>query len=271
MSILPGTELTKIKLIKEKENTATFIIEPLQPGYGMTLGNALRRILLTSLPGSAITWVKIAGCTHEFSTLPGVKEDIVDIILNLKGLKVKLNSATPEQIKLVKKGPAKVTANDFAKNPLVKIANPLYHLATLDKKGKIEIIANIENGRGYVTVEQYQNKKLPLGTIVLDSIFTPIKKVHYEVEHTRVGGMTNFDKLIINLATDGTIDPEEAIETAAKILVEHFQIIAEINKEKKIPTYAKKITKITKKSKKVKKIIKTKKISKKKAAKKSKK
>lgn len=267
MYTLPGTELTNIKQVDEKDNTCSFVIEPLLPGYGMTIGNALRRVLLTSLPGSAITWVKIAGTTHEFSTIPGVKEDIVDIVLNLKGIKVKLLSGDEAVIKLSAKGPGVVTAKDFAKNAQVEIAEPEYHIATLDKNGKLNIEATIKNGRGYVTVEQRKDEKLPLGTIAVDSIFTPIKKVHYNVENTRVGGMTNYDKLTINLTTDGTINPEQAINTAAKILVEHFEIVKGILPEKKsekiaekkvkskvkkesIDKKAKKTTKITKKAKK---------------------
>lgn len=247
MFTLPGTELVNIKYTKIKDNTAIFSIEPLLPGYGMTIGNALRRVLLTSLPGAAITWVKIADTTHEFSTLPGVKEDVVDIILNLKTLKVKLIGDEPAVIKLSQKGPGKVTAADFNKNAQVEIANPKYQIATLDKNGKLELEANIENGRGYVTAEQHKDEKLPLGIIEIDSIFTPIKKVHYSVEHTRVGGITNYDKLIIELTTDGTIDPEQAIHTAAQILTDHFQIIADIKPKKKEKKEKKIIKKVSKK------------------------
>ncbi len=246
MFTLPGTELVNIKKINEKENTSTFIIEPLLPGYGMTIGNSLRRVLLSSLPGSAITWVKIAGTTHEFSSIPGVKEDIVDIILNLKGLKVKLLSEEEAVLKLNAKGPGVVTAKDFSKNAQVEIPDSKYHIATLDKNGKLNIEATIKNGRGYVTVEQRKDEKLPLGTIAIDSIFTPIKKVHYEVDNTRVGGMTNYDKLTINLTTDGTINPDQAMHTAAKILTEHFDIVKAVFTDKKATPNTTKKTKVKK-------------------------
>lgn len=225
MLTLSETQLMKIKQTNKDTTSAAFEIEPLMPGYGMTIGNALRRVLLTSLPGSAPTWVKIAGTTHEFSTLPGMRENVVELMLNLKGLKVKLYGDEPAILKLKKTGPGTVCAGDFAKNASVEIADPKYHIATLDKKGKLELELNIASGRGYETVEQRTDEKLPLGTVAIDSIFSPIKKVNYEIANTRVGGMTNYDKLIIDLTTDGTIDPENAMHTATKILLEHFDII----------------------------------------------
>jgi len=254
MFTLPGTELTKIVKTKSDNNTTTFIVEPLLPGYGMTVGNALRRVLLTSLPGAAPTWVKISGTTHEFSTIPGVKEDVVDIILNLKGLKVKLLTEEPAVLKLSKKGPGKVTAADFSKNADIEIADPDYEIATLDKNGKLEIEVNIESGRGYVAVDDRKEVKLPLGVISIDSIFTPIKKVHYQVDNTRVGGMTNYDKLTVDITTDGTIDPTEALVTAAKILTEHFKIITDIEEDKKTSAPKKATKKVTTKKKTTKKV-----------------
>lgn len=225
MFILPETELVKINKNKDEKDQATFVIEPLLPGYGMTLGNALRRVLLSSLSGDAITSVKIEGANHEFSTIKGIKEDIVELIINLKGVRVILHGNEAVLLKLSKKGPGVAKAGDFVKNSQVEIIDPEFKIATLDKNTKFEMEVKIEHGRGYVPTEKRGEEKLPLGTIAIDSIFTPIKKIHYEVEHTRVGGMTNFDKLTISIATDGTITPDESLEKATKIILDHFNII----------------------------------------------
>ena len=223
--ILPETNLLQIKTMEKLGNTGTFVIEPLSPGYGVTLANAMRRVLLSSLEGAAITSVKIEGATHEFTTVPGVKEDVVEIILNLKTLRFKLFQDEPVILKLDVKGPKSVTAADFAANSACEVVNKDVFLATVDKSGKLSMEITVEKGRGYVPVERRVEEKMPLGMIAVDSIFTPVKKVHYEVENTRVGGMTNFDKITLEVATDGSIDPEDALNRATGILVEHFSII----------------------------------------------
>jgi len=224
--LLPETELVQVKELSRDGMAASFSIEPLAPGYGVTLANSLRRVLLASLPGAAVTSVRIDGVTHEFSTLAGVTEDAVEIILNLKGLRLKQMVDGPVTLMLDKKGPGPVTAADFKKNPDVEIMNPDLVLAHLDAKGRLSMEIVCEKGRGYVTTEMRRDEKLPLGTIMIDSIFTPIKKVHYAVENTRVGRMTNFDKILLDITTDGTIDPEAALQQASQILIDHFSILA---------------------------------------------
>jgi len=222
---LPETSLIQIKTIEKVENKGVFIIEPLSPGYGVTIGNTLRRILLSSLAGSAVTAVKISGVNHQFSTIPGVQEDVVSMILNLKTLRFKFNSEEPVILKMAVKGPKTVTAADFNINPACEIVNKEVVIATLSKSAKLEMEITVAMGRGYVPVERRKDEKLPIGTIAIDSIFTPVKKVHYEVENTRVGGMVNFDKLTMEITTDGSIDPEEGLKVASKILVEHFGLV----------------------------------------------
>lgn len=247
MQTLHEIDLAKIKKISENVNETTFIIEPLVPGYGMTLGTALRRVLLSSLGGAAISSVKINGASHEFSTLPDVKEDVVEIILNLKGLRIKSFTDEPVKLKLNKKGPGKITANDFDKNSQVEIIDKNFYIATLDKNGKISMEVTVERGRGYVPIERKKDEKLPLGTISIDSIFTPIRKAHYTVESTRVGGMTNFDKLTITITTDGTISAEEAFAASCRILIEYFNLLNNSIEPKKNKTIVQKKPKSTKK------------------------
>lgn len=226
MYILPDTERMTITETPISERISSFVLEPLAPGYGMTIGHSLRRVLLTSLEGAAVSYVKITGADHEFTTLKGMKEDIVELILNLKSLRVRSESSEPVVIHLDKKGPGVVTASDFTPNSDITISDPDHHLATLDKNGKLVMDVTIDRGRGYVPTERKMSgDKLPLGTIAVDSIFSPIKRVHYEVEHTRVGGQTDFDKLTLELTTDGTITPADAMGRASQILVEHFGIV----------------------------------------------
>lgn len=222
---LPETNLVQIKTLEKLDNKGTFVIEPLSPGYGVTIGNSLRRVLLSSLEGSAIASVKITGATHQFSTIAGIKEDIVEIILNLKTLRFKMTSTDPVALKLSVKGPKTVTAADFDSNPNCEVVNKDTHLATLSKGAKLDMEIIVKKGRGYEPVEQRKEEKLPIGTIAVDSIFTPVKKVHFEVDHTRVGEETDFDKLVLEITTDGSIDPEAALNTAAKILVEHLGLV----------------------------------------------
>lgn len=246
MSIIEDINLLASKIIKKEENSATFEFEPFFPGYGVTIGHALRRVLLSSLHGSAITSVKIEGVTHEFSTIKGVKEDVTEIILNLKHLTVTSHSEEPVNLRFSKKGPAKVTASDFGKNSQVEILDPAEHIATLEKNAKLNMEIIVEQGYGYVPVEK-RDEKLPLGTIAIDAIFNPVKKISYHVVNTRVGGKTDYDKLILNITTTGTISPEEALAQSVKILKNYFEKISPSKPDNK------KISKQTKKTAKTKK------------------
>lgn len=226
----------KFEVTKIGTHHANIIIEPCYPGYGTTLGNALRRVLLSSLPGAAITAIKIKGVTHEFSTLPNVKEDIVEIILNLKRIRFRLFNVDEAQATLKVKGEKKVTAKDIKCTSDVEVITPDAEIATLtDKNAELEIEFFLNTGRGYLPVENVEKKKFPLGTIVIDAIFTPIKNVNYSIESVRVGQMTNFDRLVLGVSTDGTISPEDAVKLAAGILVEHFSTISQIDKPSKSP------------------------------------
>lgn len=213
------------KIIKKGENRAMFEIENCYPGYGMTLGNAFRRALLSSLPGAAVTSVKIKGVDHEFSTMPHVLEDVIQIILNLKQVRFKLYSDGPVILSLKAKGEKKVKASDIKASSDVEVINKDTHIATLtDKKAEIEIEIEVDRGLGYMPVEQRKKEKLTIGSIAVDAIFTPIKRVNYEIENMRVGDRTDFNRLQIDIETDGSISPEEAFEKAARILVNHFSL-----------------------------------------------
>lgn len=232
--------LTKPKIIKETETEGIFEIENLYTGYGLTLGNALRRVLLSSLKGAAITSVKIKGVHHEFSTIEGVLEDVVQIILNLKKIRVKIYNSGPHTLALSAKGEREVTAGDIAKNSNVEIINPDAHIATLtDKKSELEMVLTVEEGVGYSPTETRQKEKLPIGTINLDAIFNPVKKVNYEVENMRVGERTDYNRLRVYIETDGSILPRVALKQASDILVDHFKIVADIQ----LPEEKTKITK----------------------------
>lgn len=225
MYTLPDTERVAITENPVSDRVSTFVIEPLSPGYGMTLGHSLRRVLLTSLPGAAVSYVRIDDADHEFTTLKGMREDVVELVLNLKGLRVRSHSDEPIILQLKKKGPGAVTAADFTPNADVEIADPDHLLCTLEKDGRLSMEVTVECGVGYEPTERKVREKLPIGTIAVDSIYTPIKRVHYDVEHTRVGGQTDYDKLTLELTTDGTITPAAAMEHASKILVEHFGLV----------------------------------------------
>ena len=213
----------KIKLAEEQDNEASIIIEPCYPGYGTTLGNALRRVLLSSLPGAAVTAVKIKGVDHEFSTMENVKEDVVEIVMNLKSLRVKMFSEEPVKLTLSKKGVGEVKAADIKVTSDVEIANPdLLIATTTHKSADFEMEITVGRGRGYIPTEQKSAKDLDVGTILVDSIFTPVLKVGYAVENIRVGKRTDFDKLIMNVKTDGTVSPLDALNEAAEVLVEQF-------------------------------------------------
>jgi DNA-directed RNA polymerase subunit alpha len=206
-----------------------FVIEPLEPGFGYTLGNSLRRTLLSSIPGAAITSIRIDGVLHEFSTVPGVKEDVTDIILNLKGLVVSSESDEPVVMYLRKQGPGDVTAGDIAPPAGVEIHNPEMHLATINKKGKLEIELTVERGRGYVSAVQNKQAGQEIGRIPVDSIYSPVLKVTYKVEATRVEQMTNWDRLVVDVETKPSISPRDAIASAGKTLVGLFGLAQELN------------------------------------------
>ncbi|MEW6082461.1 MAG: DNA-directed RNA polymerase subunit alpha [Bacillota bacterium] len=221
-------EIAKPKIevweISEDNSYGRFVIEPLERGYGITLGNSLRRILLSSLPGAAVTSVKIEGVLHEFSTIPGVIEDTTDIILNLKRLYLKIHSDEAKVIRIEAEAEGEVTASDIATDADVEILNPDLHIATLAKGGRLVMEMIVEKGRGYVPAERNKKGEQPIGVIPLDSIFTPIRRVNYSVEDTRVGQVTDYDRLTLEVWTNGTISPEEATSLGAKILMEHLKL-----------------------------------------------
>ncbi|MCG8541311.1 MAG: DNA-directed RNA polymerase subunit alpha [Clostridia bacterium] len=202
-----------------------FVVEPLERGYGTTLGNSLRRILLSSLPGTAIKWIKIDGVLHEFSTISGVKEDVIEIILNLKSLAAKIHSE--EEVKVVRinaQGPGKITAGDIKADADVEILNSDLHIATLDEGTDLNMELGLSKGRGYVAADNNKEDGMPIGVIPVDSIYTPVKKVNYTVENTRVGQVTDYDRLTLEVWTDGSIKPDEAASLGAKIMNEHLNL-----------------------------------------------
>ncbi len=215
--------LPKQPKITKDGNKASIEIEELYPGYGMTLGNALRRVLLSSLPGAAVTFVKIKGVSHEFSTIDHVMEDVVDILLNIKQLRFKLFSDEPQTITIKASGEKQVTGADISAPSQVEVVSKDLVIATLtDKKAELEIEMIVEKGMGYVPVEERKKEKLDIGLIAVDAIFTPIRKISYDVEDMRVGDRTDFNRLILNIETDGSIDPEDAFYDAVDILVGQF-------------------------------------------------
>jgi DNA-directed RNA polymerase subunit alpha len=225
--VLYDINLPELKEIHSEGNSSTFEVEPLYPGYGMTLGNAMRRVLLSSLAGSAITGVKIEGVSHEFSAVPGVREDVIEIILNLKQVRFANNHQEAVTVTLKKTGKGDVLAGDIKTVSGVEVANPELVIASLDNaKSKIEMELHIEQGRGYVAVESGASERLPVGMIAIDAIYTPVKRVRYSVENTRVGQMTDLDKLILEVETDGTVSASDAVSQSAEILVGHFQVLA---------------------------------------------
>ena len=205
-----------------------FVIEPLERGFGFTLGNALRRVLLSSLPGVAVTNIQIEGVQHEFSTVPGVTEDVAELILNLKGLSAKLYSDQPKTVTLDVKGPAEVKAKDIKVDDELEFVDPEAHIATLNEDAHLQMTLTVDKGRGYVSADKNKYPNMPIGVIPIDSIFTPIKKVNYTVTDTRVGQITDYDKLTLELWTDGSVQPDEAISLAAKILTEHLTLFVSL-------------------------------------------
>lgn len=210
------------------DNHAQIAISPCYPGYGTTIGNALRRVLLSSLSGAAATAVKIKGVEHEFSTISHVKQDVVEIILNIKTLRFRLFTDEPQEIVLKVKGEKVVTGADFQKHAQVEVMNPDVVIAELtDKSAEFEMHLRVATGRGYVPVEAREKEKLEVGYIAVDSIYTPIRNVNFRIEHVRVGQMTNYDKLILDILTDGTLSPEESCKQATQILLDQFTAVTQ--------------------------------------------
>ncbi len=213
----------------EESSYGRFVVEPLERGFGHTLGNALRRSLLSSLPGAAVTSVQIEGVQHEFSTIPGVKEDVTDIILNLKELSVRLHVDLPKQVEIIAEGPGAVTAADIRVDSEVEVVNPDLHIATLSEGTRLHMTLNIERGHGYVSAERSKPAEQKIiGEIPIDAIYTPIRKANYMVEDTRVGQITDYDKLVLDVWTNGSVTPEEAIGMAAKILTNQLGIFTRL-------------------------------------------
>ncbi len=234
MTVMDGPAATTIEVRERRDNYAKFVIEPLERGFGVTLGNALRRVLLSSIPGAAVTYVRIDGVLHEFSTLPGIVEDTVDLLLNLKGLPIKLNSDELKVLTLSVSGPREVTAGDISPDGDVEILQPGYHIATLTTKAaKLQMEIGIEKHRGYVSADRQRNIEHMIGLIPLDSIFSPIKKVNFTIDDTRVGQTVDFDRLTLEIETNGSITPDEALSTAAEILTDQFSLFVNFSTEEK--------------------------------------
>ena len=222
----PNIEITDVSPDK---TYGKFVIEPLERGYATTLGNSLRRIMLSSLPGCAITSVKIDGVLHEFTTVEGVSEDVVELILNLKKVVFKMYDDGPKTVRIEASGEKDVTGADIICDADIEVLNPDVHIASLMKNAELNMSMIVENGRGYNSAEKNKKEDMPIGTIPIDSIFTPARKVNFAVENTRVGNITDLDKLTIEVWTNGTITPEESISLASKILNDHFQLFIDLN------------------------------------------
>ncbi len=222
----------KVEYAELSDTYGKFILEPLDRGFGVTLGNSLRRMLLSSISGAAATSIKIDGVLHEFSTIPGVVEDVTQIVLNMKELTMRLYTDKPKLLRLDVKGKKDITAADIQEDPEVEILNPTLHIATLDRKDAhlaMEVV--VERGKGYVPAEKHRRSEHVIGVIPVDSIFSPIRKANFTVEDTRVGHATNLDRLILEIWTDGSIRPEEALQEASRLLIDHFRLFAGIADE----------------------------------------
>ncbi|MEG0998384.1 MAG: DNA-directed RNA polymerase subunit alpha [Clostridiales bacterium] len=223
---MSGMEKPKIQCVEQNDDKTygRFVVEPLERGYGITLGNALRRVLLSSLPGAAVTSVKIDGVLHEFSTIPGVFEDTTDLILNLKGLIVKLHVDEEKILTLEAQGEGEILGSDIKCSSEVEILNPDHHIATLDESGTLDMEITVEKGRGYNSTEKNKKENQPLGVIPIDSFFSPITKVIFHVDNSRVGQQVDFDRLTLDIWTDGSIAPDESLSVSAKILAEYLKL-----------------------------------------------
>ncbi|HZX01189.1 MAG TPA: DNA-directed RNA polymerase subunit alpha [Candidatus Paceibacterota bacterium] len=229
------SESVSIKRVSEDGKKGIFAIEGLYRGYGLTTGNAIRRVLLSSLPGAAITRFRVKGVKHEFTTIPGVVEDVVEFGLNLKKVRFNFYADEPQVLSLKIKGEKEVTANDIKGNADVKVANPELHLAALSSKdAEIDVEITVEKGLGYVPVENQKVEKLPIGTVALDAIFSPVMAVNFTVENMRVGDRTDYNRVILEVETDGTVSPSRAVHKAADILLDHFKHIADIDIKEEI-------------------------------------
>ena len=219
-------EKARIECVEVGQNGCygRFVVEPLERGFGHTLGNSMRRVLLSSLPGVAVSSVHIEGVQHEFSTIPGVKEDVTEIILNLKSMACVMFADGPKQLNIDVQGPCELTAGDIKTDDEVEIVNPELHIATLNEDAHLQMQMTLERGRDYVSADKNKTPSMPIGVIPIDSIFTPVKKVNYTVEDTRVGQITDYDRLTLEIWTNGTLKPEEAISSAAQILTEHLSL-----------------------------------------------
>jgi len=217
----------------DKRNYAKFICEPLERGYGMTIGNSLRRILLSSLPGAAITSIKIDGVLHEFSTVKGIVEDVPELIVNLKNVRLRVSDNEEKAIRIVHKGSGEITAADIETDGTVEILNPELHIATASEEADFTLEMTVNRGRGYNVAEKNKKDNNPIDVLPIDSIFTPVKKVNYTVENTRVGQMVDYDKLTIEVWTDGSLKPFEALSLAAKVMVGHLELFIDLSETAK--------------------------------------
>lgn len=222
---------SKPRVVSEEDRSGTYEIDGLYPGYGYTLGNSLRRIILSSLPGAAITSVKIPGVAHEFSTIEGVKEDVVTLLLQVRRMRLKLSTDEPQTLSLSVKGPATVTAADFKLPGQVEILNPEQPIAEITGKTTLEMEVNVERGLGYVPKEVHQKERVDIGTIALDAIFSPIRRVNYEVENMRVGDRTDFNRLRLVIETDGTMTPREALEKSIETMIHQLRAVVGFKEE----------------------------------------
>ena len=221
-------EKPNITKIDENKDYGKFVIEPLERGYGTTLGNSLRRVLLASLPGSAVTSINIEGVLHEFDTVPGVREDVMQIILNIKGIAVKSYVKDEKIIELDVQGPAEITAGDILTDSDIEIVNPDHYLFTIGEGSSLKATMTVNSGRGYVPADENKKDNAPVGTLAVDSIYTPVTKVNYQVEPARVGSNDGFDKLTLEILTNGTIIPEDALGLSARILTEHLDLFTNL-------------------------------------------
>lgn len=221
-------EKPNITKIDENKDYGKFVIEPLERGYGTTLGNSLRRVLLASLPGAAVTSINIDGVLHEFDTVPGVREDVMQIILNIKGIAVKSYVEDEKIIELDVEGPAEVTAGDILTDSDIEIVNPDHYLFTIGEGSSLKATMTVNSGRGYVPADENKKDNAPVGTLAVDSIYTPVTKVNYQVEPARVGSNDGFDKLTVEILTNGTIIPEDALGLSARILTEHLDLFTNL-------------------------------------------
>ena len=221
----------QLEIDKATDTYGRFSCEPLERGFGLTIGNALRRILLSSIRGAAITAVKIEGTLHEFSAVPDVVEDVTDIILNLKEVQLRMHGIGPKIVRIKKAGPGPVTAADIEADPMVEILNPTQHIATVSEGGVFEAELTVREGRGYVTADGNKDPNAPVGTIAIDSVFSPIQRVNYRVTNARVGQRTDYDKLTLEIWTNGSLLPEDAVALAGKILKEQLQIFINFDEE----------------------------------------